>query len=302
MIPQSYITAWRKQAPWQENYQVEQDLIIHRALIALFSDELIKERLAFRGGTALHKLFLAPAARYSEDIDLVQVKAEPFGAIIDRIREQLSFLGTPRVKQKEHNNTIVYNLLSEDDVPMKLKIEVNTREHFSVYGLQDIPVKLDAEWDKGEALVPTYGLDELLATKLRALYQRKKGRDLFDLWYALNNADVHVEKVIQAFKHYMNEERNTVSQKEFLENMEKKIEDADFKGDMNGLLRSGIVYDINDAYEFVKSNLLKRFKMKEQQEKYSLPEGEVWVSWLRKDSVWSLRHSLRSLRLSKCKQ
>lgn len=258
MIPQSYITAWRKQAPWQENYQVEQDLIIQRTLIALFSDEFIRERLAFRGGTALHKLFLAPAARYSEDIDLVQVKAEPFGAIIDRMREQLSFLGNPRIKQKEHNNTIVYSILSEDDVPIKLKIEVNTREHFSVYGLQDIPVKLDSEWDNGEAVVPTYGLDELLATKLRALYQRKKGRDLFDLWYALTHADVNVDKVIEAFKHYMNEEGNEVTQKEFLENMEKKIEDADFTGDMNGLLRSGIEYDIKQAYEFVKTNLLER--------------------------------------------
>ncbi|GAA0875442.1 nucleotidyl transferase AbiEii/AbiGii toxin family protein [Wandonia haliotis] len=258
MIPQSYITAWRKQAPWQENYQVEQDLIIHRSLIALFQDDFIRERLAFRGGTALHKLFLFPAARYSEDIDLVQVKAEPFGVIIDKIREQLSFLGKPKIKQKEHNNTIVYSILSEDDVPIKLKIEVNTREHFSVYGLQDIPVKLDSEWDNGEVLVPTYGLDELLATKLRALYQRKKGRDLFDLWYALNNAAVNVDKVVEAFKHYMNEEGNAVTQKEFLENMEKKIEDADFIGDMNGLLRSGIAYDINEAYEFVKTNLLEK--------------------------------------------
>ena len=258
MIPQSYITAWRKQAPWQENYQVEQDLIIQRALIALFNDKFIKERLAFRGGTALHKLFLFPAARYSEDIDLVQVKAKPFGEIIDRIREQLSFLGKPRIKQKEHNNTIVYSILSEDDVPMKLKIEVNTREHFSVYGLEDIPVKLDSELDNGETLVPTYGLDELLATKLRALYQRKKGRDLFDLWYALNNADVNVEKVIEAFKHYMSEEGNAVTQKGFIENMENKIEDADFMGDMNGLLRSGIAYDINEAYEFVKKEILEK--------------------------------------------
>ncbi len=258
MIPQSYITAWRKQAPWQENYQVEQDLIIQQALIVLFSDEFIKGRLAFRGGTALHKLFLFPAARYSEDIDLVQVKAEPFGAIIDRIREQLSFLGKPRIKQKEHNNTIVYSILSEDDVPIKLKIEVNTREHFSVYGLQDIPVKLDSEWDSGEALVPTYGLDELLATKLRALYQRKKGRDLFDLWYALNNAEVNVKKVIAAFTHYMNEEGNEVTQREFIESMNKKIEDEDFIGDMNGLLRNGIAYDINEAYEFIKKEILEK--------------------------------------------
>ncbi|MCP9765666.1 nucleotidyl transferase AbiEii/AbiGii toxin family protein [Lacihabitans soyangensis] len=258
MIPQSYITAWRKQAPWQENYQVEQDLIIQRALIALFNDDLIKDRLAFRGGTALHKLYLAPAARYSEDIDLVQIKAEPFGEIIDRVRVQLAFLGTPRVNQKLHNNTIVYRVLSEDDIPIKLKIEVNTREHFSVYGLQNVPVKLESDWDNGEALVPTYGLDELLATKLRALYQRKKGRDLFDLWYALKNANVDTERLVAAFKHYMHEEGNAVTQKDFMENMEKKIEDADFVGDMNGLLRSGISYDINEAYEFVKKEILEK--------------------------------------------
>jgi len=258
MIPKSYITAWRKHAPWEENYQVEQDLIIHRALIALFSDEFIKERLAFRGGTALHKLFLFPAARYSEDIDLVQVIPEPFGPIIDRIRVQLSFLGKPRIKQKEHNNTIVYSILSEDEVPLKLKIEVNTREHFSIYGLQHVPVKIDSEWDNGEALVPTYRLDELLATKLRALYQRKKGRDLFDLWYALNNADVDIQKVIECFNHYIKEEGNTVTKKEFLQNMEKKIEDADFTGDMNGLLRSGITYDPMEAYSIVKNRVLEQ--------------------------------------------
>lgn len=257
MIPQSYITAWRKQAPWQENYQVEQDLIIHRSLIALFSDDFIRERLAFRGGTALHKLFLAPATRYSEDIDLVQIKAEPFGAIIDKIREQLSFLGTPRINQKLHNNTIIFRIQSEDDVPMKLKIEVNTREHFSVYGIQSIPVHLDSEWNNGKALVSTFELDELLATKLRALYQRKKGRDLFDLWYAMNHADVNIEKVIHAFKYYMGKEGNKITQRAFIGNMERKIIDGDFIGDMNGLLRSGIEYDIKQAYGFVKANLLK---------------------------------------------
>lgn len=81
---------------------------------------------------------------------------------------------------------------------------------------------------------------------------------MFDLWYALNNSDVQVEKVIGAFKYYMKEEGNDVSQKEFLENMEKKIEDADFRGDMNGLLRNGIAYDINVAYEFVKKEILEK--------------------------------------------
>ena len=75
MIPRDYITEWRAHAPWVQDIQVEQDLVICRALVAIFSDPHLKEALAFRGGTALYKLHLKPAARYSEDIDLVQIKA-----------------------------------------------------------------------------------------------------------------------------------------------------------------------------------------------------------------------------------
>ena len=258
MIPQSFITAWRKHAPWQEDYQVEQDLIIHRSIIALFSDEFIRERLAFRGGTALHKLFLTPAVRYSEDIDLVQVKAEPFGPIIDKIRDILSFLGAPRITQKQHSNTLIYRFTSEDNVPVKLKVEVNTREHFSVFGLKNMPLKLESAWMNDEAEVPVFSLDELLATKLRALYQRKKGRDLFDIWYALNNAEVNPENLIKAFRHYLQEEGNLITQKLFIENMEKKIRDKNFIGDINGLLRPGIVYDVGETYKQVRKEILEK--------------------------------------------
>ena len=77
MIPQAYITEWSAQVPWQTNEQVEQDLVICRALVEIFSDKFLAERLAFRGGTALHKLYLDPQPRYSEDIDLVQITNEP---------------------------------------------------------------------------------------------------------------------------------------------------------------------------------------------------------------------------------
>lgn len=100
MIPEIAITQWRNIVPWTDAKQVEQDLIICRALIAIFSDDYLAERLAFRGGTALHKLYLSPQPRYSEDIDLVQIKAEPIKPTIDRLRDVLSFLGEPKVKQK----------------------------------------------------------------------------------------------------------------------------------------------------------------------------------------------------------
>lgn len=78
MIPRAFITAWRTEAPWLDDAMVEQDLVISRALVELFQVKDIANRLAFRGGTALHKLHLQPGARYSEDIDLVQVKASKF--------------------------------------------------------------------------------------------------------------------------------------------------------------------------------------------------------------------------------
>ena len=174
MIPQAFITEWRNKAPWQENYQVEQDLIIERALVEIYSDPFLKERLAFRGGTALHKLHLSPQVRYSEDIDLVQITAEPFGPVIDKLRERLAWLGKPAVNQKKHNNTMIYRFNSEDDIPLKLKVETNCREHFTVLGIQEMDMKVESSWFAGDVKIPTYDIHELLGTKLRALYQRKK--------------------------------------------------------------------------------------------------------------------------------
>jgi predicted nucleotidyltransferase component of viral defense system len=130
MIARRYIEEWKEKAPWPDNSQVEQDLIIERALVDMFSDELIYTMLAFRGGTALHKLYLKPQARYSEDIDLVQITEGPISPILKRIRERLAFLGTKRiVKQHIHNNTILYRFESEVEpvINMRLKIEIKNR-------------------------------------------------------------------------------------------------------------------------------------------------------------------------------
>ncbi len=126
MIPRAYITEWSQQVPWQTNEQVEQDLVICRALVEIFSDEWLASKLAFRGGTALHKFYLNPQPRYSEDIDLVQIAAEPFGPVIDRIRERLSFLGIPQRKQKANNNTLFYRFESEFPPVQTLRLKVET--------------------------------------------------------------------------------------------------------------------------------------------------------------------------------
>ena len=149
MIPQAHIVAWRQFAPWVSDAQVEQDLIISRALVAIFEYDILAIQLSFRGGTALHKLYCKPARRYSEDIDLVQIKAGPIGAILDALQEKLNiFLGVPRRKQTEDAATLNYRMESEGPpiVPMKLKVEINTREHEAYLGLKKKAFSVESRW------------------------------------------------------------------------------------------------------------------------------------------------------------
>lgn len=242
MIPRDYITEWRARAPWAVDAQVEQDLVICRALVDIFTHAVLGNALAFRGGTALYKLYLTPVARYSEDIDLVQVRAEPAGAVMDTLREVLDpWLGDARWKQTEGRVTFNYRFPSEDPtpVPLRLKVEVNTREHFTEHGFRRVPFAVASRWFSGACDITTYDLDELLGTKLRALYQRRKGRDLFDMATAIASGGVDPGRVVAAFRRYMEEGGHQVSRAQFERNLAAKVDDKRFLSDMPPLLAAG---------------------------------------------------------------
>src|SRR5690606_20458559 len=85
VIPLAHLRQWTAHAPWPDLRQVEQDLIICRALCDLFSSQALHGEIAMRGGTAINKLLFRKPLRYSEDIDLVQTQAEPIGEVIDAV-------------------------------------------------------------------------------------------------------------------------------------------------------------------------------------------------------------------------
>ena len=148
MIPLAAITEWMNNVPWTDMKQVEQDLIICRALVEIYSDEFLSSRLAFRGGTAIHKLYMSPQPRYSQDIDMVQIIPEPISLTIDRLRKVLSFLGIPSIKQKRNNNTLVFKIDSTDIpvVSLRIKVEINCREHFRQTKRAEIKLALAMPW------------------------------------------------------------------------------------------------------------------------------------------------------------
>lgn len=109
MIPQAHITAWAAHAPWAREEQIEQDLILSRLIVEIADHPLLRQELAFRGGTCSHVF-----------------------------------------------------------------VEYSVR----------------SPWWSGAAQVRTFAPEEILGTKIRALCQRRKGRDLLDIWAALTQLDL----------------------------------------------------------------------------------------------------------------
>ena len=263
MINRESILSWNEQVPWETHAKVEQDLLICRCLVAIYSDEFLASQLAFRGGTALHKLYLYPQPRYSEDIDLVQIHPGPIKEILYRLGEVLDFMPDRVTKPKRYNNTMLFRMESEmpPTVPIRLKVEINCYEHFDVLGLVKKPLSVENSWFTGQAELTTYQFNELLGTKLRALYQRKKGRDLFDLYVGLTESQYDADEIIQCYKRYMSfVVEKPPTYKQFVNNMETKMADLEFLGDTTGLIRSEMAYDPVAAYQLVKEMLIDRLQ------------------------------------------
>jgi len=261
VIPRAYITSWRTNAPWPSNENVEQDLVLSRALVEIFQNETVSKQTLFRGGTALHKLIFKTAARYSEDIDLVQRDAGQIGPMVQAIRETLDpWLGNPKRNQGQGRFTLLYRFETayEPVSTRRLKIEINTREHFAVLGHSAVPFVVESPWFSGSTSIPVFELDELLGTKLRALFQRKKGRDLFDLWFALNSGNVDCGRVLECFSQYMRNESSAVSRAEFEANMAMKMKSPEFLNDHHALMPRDAHYAPQVAWEIVKTRLIEK--------------------------------------------
>jgi predicted nucleotidyltransferase component of viral defense system len=241
MIPQDYITAWNRVVPWTSQRQVEQDLIISRALVAIFSDPFLRGELRFRGGTALNKLHFPTPLRYSEDIDLVRTTAGPIRPIFDRLHDVLDpWLGKPRFDQSPVAPKLKYAVEAEDKDspgPIKLKIEINTREREAYDPPIEIPFGVENPWFTGEAAIPTFSREEMLATKLRALLQRNKGRDLFDLDHALTVFEgLNTARIVECFRLYLEKAEVAISKAEAQQRMFQKLVNPSFFIDMRPLL------------------------------------------------------------------
>lgn len=262
MIPTAFLQAWSTKAPWPDLRQVEQDLIICRALCDLFNAPALAGKIAFRGGTAIHKLLFKQPLRYSEDIDLVQTQPEPIGGTVDAIRAALSWLGKCSREQAGHSMHLVFKFRPEIDAQatLKLKVEINTREHASLLGVRRYPFAVENDWYRGTAEIASFEPEELFGTKLRALLQRRRSRDLFDLHQGLEQLPLAPQKVITCFEHYLALEGRPITRAMAEQRMLEKLTRS-LTEDVTPMLPAGVRWTNEDAiraFERVWTELIAR--------------------------------------------
>jgi predicted nucleotidyltransferase component of viral defense system len=273
------VLAHQSQVPWPDQTQVEQDLLLCLAMGALFNDPFLSGQIAMRGGTVLHKVHLAPASRYSEDIDLVAVSDRPEEHLRAAIKRALKpVLGAHKRWGWAEMKLAVRNLAQPSrvlrviyEVPsviapgrnLTVVVEANVTERLPYRPVVDLPFALPFRGALIGTRVKSFDIHEMLGTKLRALFQRRRGRDLFDLYWALTavaSASVKPEEVIDAFAHYMQQEGTVVPRQEFLHQLDLRLADKGFCSDMQTLLRQGLVYNPAEAGRLVREELLMRLQ------------------------------------------
>jgi predicted nucleotidyltransferase component of viral defense system len=262
VIPRAYVQEWSATTPWPDPRQVEQDLIICRALCDIFNEPFLAEHLSFRGGTAINKLLFRAPLRYSEDIDLVQTRAEPIGKTVDAIRDALSWLSPCRRRTAGHSTHLIFSFTPEADsaAPLKLKVEINTREHGNELGSRRYPFAVHNGWYDGSSSLVSFEPEELFATKLRALLQRRKSRDLFDLNEGLLQLHLDPERLVACFGRYLAHEGHPITRAMAEERMLAKLTQS-LNDDIAPLLAADVVYgaaEAQSAFERVWFGLITR--------------------------------------------
>ena len=257
MIPAAYITDWGNTVGWPTVEQIEQDLVLSRLIIEIANDDYLGNELVFRGGTCLHKLHLNPALRYSEDLDYVRRSEGGIGVLIDAVRAIADRLGmSVTTNIKSFPKIRLRAPFTSGNGTMSVKVEVNTYERSPARELVRVPYRLKSQWYQGSADVQTFAVAELVATKIRALFQRSKGRDLFDLWLALTELAVPPADIIECFAPYRPDKYRAVLAEQ---NLRAKLADLSFRHDLDQLVSTQrLEYDIDAAAELVITQLLER--------------------------------------------
>lgn len=204
---------------------MEKDYVNSWILYAIFQSSFA-DKLLFKGGTALSKLYFPQRWRFSEDLDFTAT--ERIGSLIPDLEHSLnetsdiSGIGF-RIRDSHHNPDytqlkIQYDAILQQKNTTDLDLFEDELVYFSskkvTHSLEDLP-----EFNLG-----VYALEEIFVEKLRSLFQRARARDYYDLYWLIELKDFDKARIKQALEAKAEFKDLKVAPSEFPG--EQKIEDV----------------------------------------------------------------------------
>lgn len=230
----------------------ELDFRIAHILGALGGDDVLSSQLYVKGGTAISKLYLEGLSRLSVDIDLNRIgsrervfaeRDELVDRLVQAIRAQDGSYRF-RFKKRYEQTTLRVDFRSLAGPPQRIKVEVSHIERFPILPATTRPLSLP---DGDEVPVPTYRPEELVATKIRALHDRLKGRDIYDVWGISTLIPLDLVPIRKMVLYSFYRGRKVFNPKLFFRRLDGAIEERGIDDDVSGFARPDVLFDLPET-------------------------------------------------------
>lgn len=240
-VNERVVRIWADELHITDLVLAEQDFRLIHILKDIYADEFLAERLCLKGGSAINKLFLKETPRLSVDLDfnaigkkeeIMEERSEIKDKIIALLKEQDPNYKI-KTKTRYEQTTILAKYTTVFGTVQSIKLEISFVERFPVLNKVEKELLLPITNEKFN--VATYSIEELAATKIRALYDRLKGRDIYDLYHVskLNPDKVILRKLVL---YYFYRTRKIFNPKIFFKNIESKFRSKKFVDDVSGFV------------------------------------------------------------------
>lgn len=239
MIPVQAVTEWQAAHPWENVADVEQDLLLSRLMVEVGRHPQLRRRLALSGGTCIHKLHSPQPGRYSEDLDFVVPKPEHKWQCANLLSGLVKGLNLPDVRGFKFKKgpfpgvRMDYIDVIGDKRHLKMEIAAGPLGDHAIRK----EYSTDSSWFQGQTDLLCIPLNAILATKVAAMYGRKKPRDFMDLWFGVSRLGGDPQEIADYFRLVEVSPRwNTFTA---LESMTEKLNDDGYKRTMRDTYLAG---------------------------------------------------------------
>ena len=166
----------------------------------------------------------------------------PIGAVLDALRDLAAVVGMEVATDVgQIPKVLLRSRFESGGGRLQVKVEINTHETSPARPHVRLPYEVESPWWSGRAQVRTFDPAELIATKLRALYQRRKGRDLFDLWLALTEMALDPDDILACLGPYRPDGYTVATA---VANLEGHVVDRGFRDDLLDLVAEETGFDV----------------------------------------------------------